>query len=105
MTPEQFTTALDALGWKQSDFCRKTGLSKNTPTNWVQKGVAIPLWVGHYLEAMQAIKALHDSVVVVRKGQADDTAEDSLAEPQDDSQANENQDTPNPRLAHHITGG
>ena len=25
MTPEQFTQALDALGWKQSDFCRKAG--------------------------------------------------------------------------------
>ena len=31
MTPDQFTQAIEALGWKQSDFCRKAGLDKNTP--------------------------------------------------------------------------
>lgn len=59
MTPEQFTQALAALGWKQSDFCRKTGVSKNTPSRWVNGETPIQSWVPAYLGAMQEIKRLH----------------------------------------------
>lgn len=59
MTPEQFTLALAALGWKQSDFCRKTGVSKNTPSRWVNGDTPIQAWVPAYLGAMQEIKRLH----------------------------------------------
>ena len=59
MTPEQFTAALAALGWKQSDFCRKTGVTKQTPSRWANSLTPIPLWVAAYLGAMQDIKRLH----------------------------------------------
>jgi transcriptional regulator with XRE-family HTH domain len=59
MTPEQFTLALAALSWKQSDFCRKTGVSKNTPSRWVNAETPIQSWVPAYLGAMQDLAALH----------------------------------------------
>ena len=59
MTPDEFTTALDNLGWKQSDFCRKAGLDKNTPSRWVNGKTPIPAWVAAYLGAMGEIKRLH----------------------------------------------
>ena len=59
MTPEQFTQSLEALDWKQSDFCRKAGVDKNTPSRWVNGKTPIPAWVNAYLGAMQEIKRLH----------------------------------------------
>ena len=59
MTPEQFTAALAALGWKQSDFCRKAGVSKQTPSRWANGLTPIPSWAPAYLGAMQEIKRLH----------------------------------------------
>lgn len=59
MTPEAFAIALDVLHWKQSDFCRKTGVNKSTPSNWMTLKTPIPLWVGAYLGAMQDLAALH----------------------------------------------
>jgi hypothetical protein len=59
MTPDQFTTALESLHWKQSDFCRKTGTNKSTPSNWAIGKTPIPLWVDAYLGAMQDLAALH----------------------------------------------
>ena len=58
MTPEQFEQALESLGWKQSDFCRKAGLDKNTPSRWVTGKTPVPAWVPAYLGAMQDIKRL-----------------------------------------------
>ena len=60
MTVDEFTKALKVLKWKQSEFCRKTGLNKSTPTNWVQGKNPIPLWVDAYLGAMLDLQALHD---------------------------------------------
>ena len=34
MTIEEFDAALAVLGWKVSDFCRATGLHRNTPSRW-----------------------------------------------------------------------
>jgi hypothetical protein len=67
MTPEQFVNSLAALGWKQSDFCRKTDLSKQTPSRWVTGLVPIPAWVAAYLSAMLDIKQLHSKYVEIKR--------------------------------------
>lgn len=59
MTPEEFGSALHQLGWKQSDFCRKTGVSKDTPSRWLGGKTPIQAWVPAYLGAMLDLKALH----------------------------------------------
>jgi len=67
MTPEEFTSALAALGWKQSDFCRKSGVTKQTPSRWANGQSPIPLWVGAYLGAMQDMAALHAKYIAPAK--------------------------------------
>ena len=59
MSPEQFTAALAVLGWKQSDFCRKAGVTKQTPSRWATGHTPIPAWVPAYMGAMQDLKRLH----------------------------------------------
>lgn len=59
MSPDAFTAALAALGWKQSDFCRKSGVTKQTPSRWANGLTPVPAWVPAYLGAMQEIKRLH----------------------------------------------
>ena len=59
MTPEQFIEALDRIGWKQSDLCRRAGLDKKTPSRWATGVVTIPAWVPAYLGLLQDVKALH----------------------------------------------
>ena len=71
MTPEQFVKALELLGWKQSDFCRKTGVSKNTPSRWVNAETPIAPWVAAYLGAMQDLADLHAKYVKPEKGLPD----------------------------------
>lgn len=63
MNPDEFAQALTLLGWKQSDFCRKAGLDKNTPSRWITGKTPIPAWVPAYLGAMGDIKRLHQSYV------------------------------------------
>ena len=63
MTPKAFTDALAALAWKQSDFCRKSGVTKQTPSRWSNGLTPIPTWVPAYLGAMQEIKRLHQTYV------------------------------------------
>lgn len=65
MTPDEFLQALAALGWKQSDFCRRLDLDKNTPSRWTTGRTAIPRWVPEYLRAMLAIRRLHAEFVDV----------------------------------------
>lgn len=59
MSPDEFAAALAALGWKQSDFCRKAGVTKQTPSRWATGHTPVPAWVPAYLGAMQDIKRLH----------------------------------------------
>jgi len=66
MSPEEFTAALAALGWKQSDFCRKTGVTKQTPSRWANGQTPVPLWVGAHLGAMLEIKRLHQAYIEPR---------------------------------------
>ena len=59
MTIEEFDAALSALGWKIADFCRATGLHRNTPSRWRSDGVEIPGWVPKHLELLQEVKRLN----------------------------------------------
>jgi transcriptional regulator with XRE-family HTH domain len=59
MTPAQFDEALARLRWKQSDFCRKAGVDKNTPSRWSNGITPIPAWVPAYLGLLHDIQALH----------------------------------------------
>lgn len=59
LTPEQFTVALDALGWKQADFARRTGLTVQAVSKWATGQVTPPLWAGEYLGLLQDLQSLH----------------------------------------------
>ncbi len=59
MTLEEFDAALAALGWKVSEFCRATGLHRNTPSRWRNEGVEIPGWVHKHLGLLLALQRLH----------------------------------------------
>ena len=67
MTPDEYSRALAALHWKQSDFCRKTGVNKSTPSNWMTGKTPVPLWVDAYLGAMQDLAALHSKYLSTNK--------------------------------------
>lgn len=67
MTPDEFAAALAALGWKQSDFCRKVGVTPNTPSRWIAGTTPIPPWVPAYLGAMQDLAALHAKYIAPGK--------------------------------------
>ncbi len=59
MTIDELDAALAALGWKVSDFCRATGLHRNTPSGWRNQGVPIPAWVPQHLGLLLDVKRLH----------------------------------------------
>lgn len=58
MTPEEFQTALEQLGWKQSDFCRMADVDKNTPSRWIRGTTPVPGWAPRFLEMAIAIRKL-----------------------------------------------
>jgi hypothetical protein len=68
MTIEEFDTALTALGWKISDFCRATGLHRNTPSRWRSDGVDIPAWVPKHLALLLELKRLGNTYLTAPKG-------------------------------------
>jgi len=59
LTIEEFDAALASLGWKVSEFCRATGLHRNTPSRWRNDGVEIPGWVPKHLELLLEVQRLH----------------------------------------------
>jgi hypothetical protein len=59
MTSTEFDQALAGLRWKQSDFCRKTGVDKNTPSRWSNGITPIPAWVPAYLGLLYEVQILH----------------------------------------------
>jgi transcriptional regulator with XRE-family HTH domain len=63
MTPEELSSALEALGWRQADLCRKAGLHKDTPSRWLSGKTPIPAWVPAFLGAMLEIQRLHKKYV------------------------------------------
>ena len=58
MTLDEFDAALLELQWKVSDFCRATGLHRNTPSRWRNDGVEIPEWVPKHLTLLLEVKRL-----------------------------------------------
>ena len=63
MSPEGLRQALETLGWRQADLCRKAGLHKDTPGRWLSGKTPIPAWVPAYLGALQEIQRLHKQYV------------------------------------------
>jgi hypothetical protein len=59
MTIEEFDEALEALGWKVSEFCRAAGLHRNTPSRWRNEGVEIPAWVPKHMALLLEVKRLN----------------------------------------------
>ena len=68
MTIDEFDGALAELGWKVSEFCRATGLHRNTPSRWRNEGVEIPGWVPKHLGLLQELQRLHAAYLVPPKG-------------------------------------
>ena len=64
----ELDTALAELGWKVSDFCRATGLHRNTPSRWRNAGVTIPAWVPKHLCLLLEIKRLQAVYLVPPRG-------------------------------------
>lgn len=69
MTPTEFADALTALNWKQSDFCRKAGIERNTSSRYINGKNPIPAWVPAYLGAMLDIRRLHSKYVEIGKAE------------------------------------
>ncbi|MES2939215.1 MAG: hypothetical protein V4864_16130 [Pseudomonadota bacterium] len=77
---DDFDQALQELGWKVADFCRQSGLHRNTPSRWRNgeldkrtgeiKLVPIPLWVSKFLGMALEVKRLHDRFIIPPKGDA-----------------------------------
>ena len=72
MTIDEFDNALSALGWKVSEFCRATGLHRNTPSRWRNDGVEIPGWVPKHLGLLLELQRLHAVYLVPPGTQAGD---------------------------------
>lgn len=71
MTIDEFDAALSAIGWKVADFCRMTGLHRNTPSRWRAEGVEIPAWVPKHLALLQEVGRLHAAYLVPPKARAE----------------------------------
>ncbi len=71
MTLEEFDAALYALGWKVSEFCRATGLHRNTPSRWRNEGVEIPGWVPKHLGLLLELKRLHAAYLTPPKADSE----------------------------------
>ena len=84
MTAQEFTDALEALQWKQSDLARRLDLDKNTPSRWANGRTPVPGWAGEYLRAMRALQRLHAEFVEVKRGPVSDLASTA---PGDDGEA------------------
>lgn len=67
MTIVEFDAALLALGWKVSEFCRATGLHRNTPSRWRTDGVPVPGWVPKHLALLLEVKRLSATYLTPQK--------------------------------------
>ena len=68
MTTDELDAALLALDWKVSEFCRATGLHRNTPSRWRNEGVPIPEWVPKHLTLLLEVKRLNAVYLTPPKG-------------------------------------
>ena len=76
MTIEELDAALLALDWKVSDFCRATGLHRNTASRWRTEGVPVPGWVPKHLNLLLEIKRLNTVYLTAPKGNSASTVTD-----------------------------
>lgn len=63
LSPEQLADALARLGWKQTDFARRTGVTAAAVSAWATGKAPAPLWAGAYLGAMLDLAALHQKYI------------------------------------------
>jgi hypothetical protein len=75
MTIEELDNALAVLDWKVSDFCRATGLHRNTPSRWRNDGVPVPAWVPKHLGLLLDLQRLHAAYLEPSKSNKDDPDE------------------------------
>ena len=68
MTIDELDVVLAELGWKVSDFCRATGLHRNTPSRWRNEGVEIPAWVPKHLALLLEVRRLNATYLTPPKG-------------------------------------
>jgi hypothetical protein len=68
MTYDEFDAALKALGWKVSDFCRATGLHRNTPVRWRSERVDIPLWVTKHVGLLLELQRISKTYLATGQG-------------------------------------
>jgi hypothetical protein len=59
MTLAEFEAALNALDWRAADFCRATGLHRNTPSRWRNEGVETSAWVPQHMGLLLDLKRLY----------------------------------------------
>lgn len=74
LSPDEFCEALAAIGWKQTEFARRTGVTQATVNAWANGRAPAPLWASAYLEAMLDLTMLHRKYLVPlpRPAAADD---------------------------------
>ena len=68
MTIDELDAALSELGWKVADFCRATGLHRNTPSRWRNDGVEVPAWVPKHLALLLEVRRLNAVYLTPPKG-------------------------------------
>lgn len=64
MTNTEFRETLLSLGWNQTEFSRKTGLTQPTVNRYATGKVEIPLWVERYLGMVLEIERLYTEYVL-----------------------------------------
>ena len=59
LTPQQLRDALSAIGWRQTDFARRVGVTPAAVSTWTTGKAPAPLWAAAYLGAMLDLASLH----------------------------------------------
>lgn len=79
MTADELNQALKALGWKQVDLARRTGLGDEAVSRWSRGAVPVPAWVGAFLGMAQALHQVHQAYVApIKPSKASDAAEEHI---------------------------
>jgi len=90
LSPAEFCDALAAIGWKQTEFARRTGVTQATVNAWANGRAPAPLWATAYLGVMLDLAALHSKYLAPSPPQRASSSPDSAPA------------APPARLAHHI---
>jgi transcriptional regulator with XRE-family HTH domain len=57
MTGNEFKERLAAIGWKQADFARSTGITPASVSGWANDN-PIPEWVDSYLRMAETLRTI-----------------------------------------------